>query len=350
MARQSHNASEDLVEDALALLARTRDMADHPRAALLADWRRRSPEHAEALDAAAEEWALFGEIADAPLNWSQRIQLSTQALIASSADNPARTAGVLGVVIALLAAPVLMSQSSSSPARIAAHAADRHHAANYEKIAIRHKTTRGEQREVVLPNGARLWLNWNSEVLIAEFDDEIHVDVIIGDVLFTVSEDQERPLVVHAGHAVAHAPHTKFAIHSHGPDDAFFQVKEGVVTITSLNRPDIQELGPLQQSYVFRGEPGEINTANLKSIAAWREGKIVFDKRPLAEVLYELAHYTQRQISVGPIADIGEGISATYALEEADAAVMRLADAYALELVSSSADKILVRSVDRRRL
>lgn len=350
MASQSHNASKDLVEDALALLARTRDMADRPRATLLADWRRRSPDHAEALDAAEEEWALFGEIADAPLNWRQRIQLSTETLIAISTDNPARTAGVLGAVIALFAAPILMTEFSRSPERIAAQTEVHHHAANYDKIATRHKTARGEQREIALPNGARLWLNWNSEVLIAELADEIHVDVIIGDVLFTVSEDQERRLVVHAGEAIAHAPHTKFAIHSHGPEDAFFQVKEGVVTIASLNQPEVQELGPAQQSYFFQGKPGEINPANMKSIAAWREGKLVFDQRPLAEVLYELAHYTQKQINVGPIADIGEGISATYALEEADAALMRLADAYALELVNSSADEILVRSVDRRRL
>ena len=350
MASQSHNASKDLIEDALALIARTRDMADQPRAALLADWRRRSPDHAEALDAAAEEWALFGEVADAPLNWRQRIQLSTETLIASGIDNPVRSAGVLGAVIALFTAPILMSQFPPAPARIAVQTEDRHHAAHYEKTATRYKTARGEQREVALPNGARLWLNWNSEVLVAELDDEIHVDVIIGDVLFSISEEQERPLIVHAGQAIAHAPHTKFAIHSHGPDDAFFQVKEGVVTIASLNRPEIQELGPAQQSYFFQGEPGEVNAANLKSIAAWREGKLVFDKRPLAEVLYELAHYTRKQISIGSIADIGEGISATYALEEADAALMRLADAYALELVNSSANEILVRSVDRRRL
>ena len=350
MTDPSQDAPADLVEDALALLARTQELRAQERLDMLSDWRGRSPDHAEALDAAQQEWALFGDVADAPLSWIQRIQLSTEALIASSVENPARTAGVLSAVIALAVAPILMSEFLPSPARISVQAEDRHHTATFEQIATRHKTARGEQREVALLNGARLWLNWNSEVLIAELDDEIHVDVIVGDVLFAVSKDQKRPLVVHAGQAIAHAPHTKFAIHSHGPEDAFFQVKEGVVTIASPNRSDVQELGPAQQSYFFRGKPGEVNVANLNGIAAWREGKLVFDQRPLKEVLYELSHYTERNIRVGAIADMGDAITATYSIEEADAALMQLADTYKLELINPSSDETVVRSIDGRRL
>lgn len=355
MSSPSHNAPDtvgegDLVEEALALLSETQDMADQIRASVLADWRRRSADHAHALDTAMEEWALFGEVADAPLTAIQRIQLSTETLIASSIDNPARTAGVFCAVIAVAVAPFLISPPSSPSIRMANKIERHHRAANYEEIATRHKTMRGEQRELALSNGARLWLNWNSEVLIAEFDDEIHVDVIIGDVLFAVSEDQRRPLIVHAGQAVAHAPETKFAIHSHGPEDAFFQVKEGVVTIASLNQPDVQELGPAQQSFFFQGKSSEVDAADLKSIAAWRQGKIVFDERPLKEVLYELSHYTERPIRVGEIADKGGAITATYSIEKADAALMQLADAYGLELINPSTNEVIVQSIDARRL
>lgn len=350
MFSRSHNTTNGLVEDALALLAKTQDMADEARAPVLADWRRRSPEHAQALDIALEEWTLFGRLHDAPLSVFQRIQLSTETLIASSADKPARTAGILSSVIALFVASFLLSDTSSPPNRIAIQFEDRHHAANQEDFATRYKTTRGEQRELALSNGARLWLNWNSEVLIAEFDDQIHVDVIIGDVLFAVSEDQERPLVIHAGQAIAHAPHAKFAIHSHGPEDAFFQVKEGLVTIASLDQPEVQELGLAQQSFFFRGKPGEVHAADLNSIASWREGKLVFDARPLKEVLYELAHYVERPIRVGEISEKGESITATYSMENADAVLMQLADAYGLEFISPSSDETIVRSIDDRRL
>ncbi|MEM9618891.1 MAG: FecR domain-containing protein [Pseudomonadota bacterium] len=353
MTNQGREFDCDLIEEALSLLAETEEQPEEARNALRAAWRAQSHGHAKALAQAQAEWDLFASLPNRPLSALDRVQLAAETLTASATDHPAKAAGFVCALVALIVAPMLMPNfSTSSPdASILAESAVRHpHAPSHNSIATRYKTERGEQREVILPNGVSLWLNWNSDVLVAEVEQEIHVDVLLGDAFFTVPKNTKQPLIVHAGEAVAYAPDTEFTIHSHGPQDAFFQVKQGIVTIASAEMQAAQKLGPSQQSYFLNGAGGDVREANFEGIAAWREGKLVFDNRPLVEVLYELAHYTEQKINVGPIAEVSEKVSATFLLNEADEALTRIADAYDLEFINTSASETTVRSVDRRRL
>lgn len=343
----------ELTEEALALLVRTHDLPSSSRDRFREEWRRRSAAHALALNRAEAEWGLFSEASDKPLDVIDKVRLFGETIIASAIDHPARSAGVLCLLVAFIVTPLVIFNASED-SRIASGSFQKFsmlpHTAEYADIADRFRTERGEQREIELPDGARLWLNWNSEVLIAEFDDEVHVDVLLGDALFSVPGDRERPLVIHAGEAVVHAPDTEFAIHTHGPQDALFQVRRGVVTVAGAAEAAARKIGPAQQSYYLNGEGRAIQRASFSSIAAWREGMLIFDDRPLTEVLYELSHYTQRTVRVGTIVQKSETVSGIYSIEEADQALMQIADAYGLELVKAPEGDVIVRSIDARRL
>lgn len=343
----------ELVEEALELMVETHMMAPEARAETLSEWRSRSVAHRAALDRAHAEWMVFGAIDEPPLSRLQKLRLAGETAYASAADHPVRTAAAFCFVVGVILAPALTLYTIGQDpgAEIAAAAPAYHqHTALHDQTAQRYLTSRGEQKYVALPDGTDLWLNWNTEVLVAELDSEVHVDVLRGDALFSVSESKDRFLVVHAGEAMAYAPHTEFAVHSHTPQDAFFQVKDGVVTITSDAEPEPTRLGPGEQSFFANGQGAAPSKTSLASIAAWREGKLVFDERPLVEVLYELSHYTERPLRVGEIIDSGDRISATYALEDTEQALLQLADTYRLELVNPLPQETIVRSIDSRRL
>ena len=348
----SHD-TEDLVEAALLLLARVEDMSPALRDAEVSSWCSKSPAHAGALDQARAEWSLFGELAPKPLSILQRFQLAGETTWASAADHPARAGIGLCLLLAFIAASFYQSEFGGTPNRIPELTQlleSHHHTARHDQEAVRYTTKRGEQRFISLPDESSLWLNWNSEVLVAVLEDEVHVDILRGDALVSVSDTTTRPLVVHAGDAVAYAPRTQFAIHSHSPHDAFFQVKEGVVTIVSADSNAPVMLGVTEQAYFENGKSSATSTTSLVSIAAWREGKLIFDERPLIDVLYELAHYTEKSLRVGSVIDPGDRISATYSLADADGALLQLADQYGLEVFHPTAQDAIVRSVDSRRL
>ncbi len=349
----STNDTEDLVEAALIMLARVEGTSPASRDAQLSEWRSKSPAHADALNKAIAEWNLFGQLTPRPLSKLERMQLAGQTAWASAIDHPAQAGIAICALLVLALVPLFLTDPLSQPdhtSELVLSPGPHQHTALHYREAVRHTTKRGEQKFVSLPDGSSLWLNWNSEVLVAVLEDEVHVDILRGDALFSVSESKRRPLVVHAGDTFVSAPQTEFAIHSHSPHDAFFQVKEGIVNIMSTGSTVPVQLSAAEQAYFENGKGTAPRSASLSSIAAWRQGKLIFDEQPLIEVLYELSHYTEHPLQVGHVIETGDRVSATFDLADADHALLQLADQYRLEVLHPASENAIVRSIDNRRL
>ena len=342
--------SPDLIELALLVLVESQDMQADARQAILAQWRMKSKAHAEAMERALQEWSLMGEITSEPLTMQQRAQLLGETVVARVADKPRHVLLGAGAATALAFVAVLFQiapdstdQQITDTLQQLAHK----HPEHFDQIAVQHMTERGEQDYIQLSDGSGLWLNWNTEVLVAELGDEIHVDVVRGDALFAVSESSTQSLVVHAGEAIAYAPHTEFAIHSHSPNDAFFQVKRGRLTILGADSDQPTTLETAEQAYFEKGEGSAPTRGSIEEVAAWRDGQLVFDDRPLIEVLSALSHYPQTPLAVGQLAAPGDPVSATYELAAADEALLQLAEQYSLEVFNPLDDGATVRSIER---
>ncbi len=341
-----------LDEQALIVLSVTQGVPELDRERERRNWRRRSPSHQSAYERVLQEWELMGEIVDRPLSNVEKAQLRAQLFVARAIDNPARiaTACVLAALVWIVSVVTLDGKPSDPTAVYPREAMAWHRSAGGSAQAGQLvQTARGEQCTLRLADGSRLWLNWNTRIRLLERGDGVYVDVLTGDVLFSSSHQRDRPLVVHTGRIYAYATDSDFAIHSHGNDDATIQVKTGLLTITSADTQQTRHLGPAEQMRFSKGLGASLGETDLNSIAAWREGALVFDERPLEEVLGELSHYTERPLQIAsewfPDADV----SAVYALSEADQAVVEFADAFNLELIESEHDSILVRSIDTRR-
>ncbi len=335
-----------LNEEALLLLVATAELNDLARHERLKQWRERSSEHSVALDQALAEWALMDGLRNRPLSMAGRARLGVQVVLANAVDRPGLVGSTLILLVAILvlalAAPL---QNAPSPDDLSIAYGAPLQSESAGGPLRRYRTARGEQLEIALPGGSMVWMNWNTEVRILEKADEIRVDVQVGDVLFSVAEDQQRPLVVHAGQTLSYPADTEFAIHSHGRDDAFFQVKKGELRIASFQQKGQQRLGAAQQTFYLNGVGGGLSETSPRSIAAWQRGELVFHERPLEETLWELGHFTEQPLRVGQIVDATTEITATFALNEADDALLQLADAHGLELIADEANTILVQSV-----
>lgn len=344
--------SEDegsLIEEAILLLAETTGKASVDRDHQIHEWQLRSRQHERAMERALSEWTLLGRLRNRPMDVRQKCQFAVQLLIAQSSDHPLRAAAIVLLVLGLgFQSGRLLDESTQNSRQVATASSHAEYRSTtpVEGIARSYRTARGEQSKIALSDGSLIWLNWNTEVLILDEGDETRVDVLLGDVLFEVAEGRKNSLIVHAGQTHAYARDTEFAIHSHGGDDALFQVKKGVLMIDGSQESDTRNLTTAQQTHYANGVAGGLSEADINSIAAWRDGKLVFDERPLREALWELSHFTERPIYVGTLRNHEVGVTATYALSEADAAVMQLADTHALELIKENAARTLVRSID----
>ncbi|MEM9386651.1 MAG: FecR domain-containing protein [Pseudomonadota bacterium] len=336
---------EALVEAALQVLIATQGLAPTQRLQQLYDWRCQSPNHAAALREAEATWKLLGRVPDEPLGTLGRARLATEAALASVRDYPVRVAVGMCLVAGLVLIPLLSDVDSRAGLTVDLY--ERY--LTYGNVAVERMTTaHREQREVALPGGATLWLNWNSEVLIGQLDDVVHVDVRLGDALFSIPKTQRLAVVVHAGEALVHPEPGEFAVHSHSPRDAVFQVRHGSIRVTGARERAPQRVGAAQQTFLLAGKAHKIARVDVASIAAWQKGKLVFDERSLTVVLHALSHYTDRKLSVGAIAEDLAGVSAVYPIDRAESVLLELAAAYDLELVEPSEDEWLVQSAGLR--
>ncbi len=342
---------DDLVHEALTRLIEHSEAAPEDKARALKQWRSQSSRHDIAYREAEASWMLMGHAPSEPLTALSRLRLGTEIALASASDYPGRIGVVACVMAAVALAPFLVgSRPDSLPAASRAGNAE-----SYAQLALPDKnsverivTRHGEQREVRLPDGTTVWLNWNTEILVGGATDGVQIDVRGGDVLFSVPPAPDRTVLVRAGDAVVQSKASEFAVHSHGPEDALLQVRSGSVAIAGDGLNQRRRLGPAQQTFVLKGETFDTSDVSVASIASWQVGELVFDERPLPAVLHVLGHYTDRALSVGAIAEDLQAITATYPIDDADEVLVELAAQYNLELLGGPDGELVVQSVNPR--
>lgn len=340
-----HHASESsrLVEEALELLISAEDLPTKDRDRLLEAWCSRSERHAAALPKAMATWAALDHMPNEQLGLTRKLHLSAETIVASVKDHSGQAGAAACLVASLFLAPSISDMFGARPGETVLY--DRHAAQHGNKVE-RISTGRGEQRQIELPGGTTLWLNWNTEVLLADLEDGMHIDIHGGDVLFSIPETQAQVIIIHAGDAIVRSDESEFAVHAHSPQDAVFQVRKGSIAIASLETDDHQRIEAAQQTFFLEGEAHDIRPVSVASVASWQKGKLVFDERSLTTVLHVLGHYTDRKLEVGSIAENLRTVTATYAIDRADEVLVQLAAAYDLELLGGPNGETVVQSAD----
>ncbi len=335
--------SRDLVAEAFSLLAKHWDDPAEMRRSV-DEWAARSAEHAKAMGAAHEAWSLFGELPSPVPRGLERIQLGAETIAARIADRPVQYAAALIAAAAVMTATLLFVPSYEQPRVVARiESALVPHRQELPATAV-YATDSGELKSFVLKDGSTVWLNWKSEIGVKLVANERHVDLRKGAAVFSVAEDSDRPFIVHAGDAIAKVVGTEFAVHQHEPSLVIFEVREGVVAVSGVAGSTSVELKASEAVSFRHGALGKVRKASLDTIGAWRDGLLVFEERPLIEVLEELGHYSSARLRLADIAKPERLVTATFFIDDADGALKSLEELFDLSLNATGDGSLVVRS------
>lgn len=201
----------------------------------------------------------------------------------------------------------------------------------------------GEQVSFPLDDGSIVSLNAQSTLRV-EFSDEWRdVRLISGEAMFDVAKDPDRPFRVVTEEAVIQAVGTQFNVRYRGADTTV-TVVEGVVDVQSTSSPSdsggaIAQVptpnapasthGTLlrvgQQARVASGEVAVIET-NVQEATSWRERRLVFDARPLADVVNEFNLYNDDQFVISDAALGNRVISGVFGADDRESFVLFLSE------------------------
>ncbi len=152
-------------------------------------------------------------------------------------------------------------------------------------------TARGEQRRVTLPDGSTIDLNTAPHLTVRWSDRRREVDLTEGEALFHVAHELARPFLVQVGALQIRALGTRFDVYRK-PVGVAVSVLEGTVQLDDGGSVINEVVTPgFQRVYLAFGRLTHREPIDSVQVSAWREGRLVFNHTPLAEVVAELKRY-----------------------------------------------------------
>lgn len=157
------------------------------------------------------------------------------------------------------------------------------------RLQADHLTQVGERQRVELQDGSKVLLNTGSAITTTFDIDHHRTRLLQGEAFFEVTGNPALPLEVQAGPVLASVHDTAFAV-SYLDGEAQVKVQRGNVDLQAndaerlrLSAGDSIRIGPHGFARRERMDPA----VDL----AWVQGRLVFEDRPLSEVLAELRRY-----------------------------------------------------------
>jgi transmembrane sensor len=159
-----------------------------------------------------------------------------------------------------------------------------------------HSTGVGERRRIVLADGSVVELNTASAIFVDYSPQRRNVSLATGEAVFQVAKDGTRPFVVAADAGEIEALGTVFNVRRER-SETDVTVSEGTVAVRCLGARDIRLTAGQHASYGPNGVAGPA-AADADTAMAWQRGKLIFNRRPLGEVVAELRRYRIKPIVI----------------------------------------------------
>ncbi|NJA06083.1 FecR family protein [Methylococcaceae bacterium WWC4] len=163
-----------------------------------------------------------------------------------------------------------------------------------------YRTGVGEQRQIALSDGSRVLLNTDTAIALEWSAARRGVVLRHGQAEFQVAKDSARPFVVMAGDTAVTALGTVFAVYADSAGGVDVSVSEHAVKVELADRADQAgvRIDTGQRLSYRTGAAPAVQSASAE-LNAWTRGKLIFDDRPLAEVVAELNRYSRAKIVIG---------------------------------------------------
>ncbi len=148
----------------------------------------------------------------------------------------------------------------------------------------------GESSSIRLNDGSTVVLNSDSALAVNFTAQTRELSLLKGEAWFQVSPDPHRPFRVHAGEGWVTALGTAFNIHV-DEEQTEVTVTEHSVAVNLNGNSTTTKLQQGEQAFYNRQGITRAEAVDIQAATAWQRGKLVFQNRPLGEVLAELNRY-----------------------------------------------------------
>lgn len=149
------------------------------------------------------------------------------------------------------------------------------------------QTQLGEVRAIRLADGSTLTLGARSRAIVSFSDSERRVRLDQGEAYFDVARNPARPFYVAAPGTAVRVVGTRFDVRV-GDGHVRVAVDEGIVAVN--NRSAALTRGQ-RIDVLPDGAMTAVTRVDGSEVAAWREGRLVYDGATLAEVVSDLSRY-----------------------------------------------------------
>ena len=327
---------DDLFAEALRLLDDVRDTQSERALHALDEWRRLSEDHRKAVTAARKYAELTRSTAPVRFAGKQRSLIVLQTWLARLQER-GRSLAAAGLTATALFAFVIVTQQSDP--------------GNDERAPLEPPTSvetaqhsnRGvAAREVALPDGSTMWLGARTVAGTRFGQDVRHVVLERGRVAFRVVSNPAAPFTVEAGEIRSQVTGTEFTV-GYLNDRASVEVAviEGSVNVSGSD-PVSVSLGPENAVRTRDGVLGDVTNRPMSEIGSWRDGMLVFRKRPLVEAIETIEPYTSYRIDSSRLYSLGREVSGTYLTDRADAGLRSILEAHRLSLTQEPPNTLIL--------
>lgn len=157
-------------------------------------------------------------------------------------------------------------------------------------------TVNGQQYEVILPDGSRIWLNAASTLTYpANFAklDKRKVE-LNGEAYFEVAKDKSRPFIVRTDRQEVEVLGTHFNVNSYRNEQAIkTTLLEGSVRVSDSKTQKV--LLPGQQS-LLTAKALKVRNADVEEAVAWKNGDFIFKNEEFNTILRQIARWYNVEI------------------------------------------------------
>ena len=253
-------------------------------------WLEASEDHAAAWTRAEALWERAADdLRDDPLADALRASaLAARPPVLSQGVWPKLLAAAC-VTIALLGAGVgwrhLAGRAPSSGTQVASAAP-----------VIQQATRLGERRAVTLTDGTRLEIDSDTRVDVAFDEKARRLRVVKGQVYIQVAQDAARPFSVDARDQTIVDRGTEFGVRVM-PGMMSVTLAKGSVAVGARGGA-MQALKPGERLMVRDGRPPMLQTVDVGSVLAWRDGFVEFSDTPLSDAVAEMNRHGGRRMVI----------------------------------------------------
>ena len=157
----------------------------------------------------------------------------------------------------------------------------------------------GGEYQVKLSDGTLVWLNASSSIKFPTiFGDNDRRVEITGEVYFDVSHNPQKPFIVQTGDQTVKVLGTQFNINSYSKEKGIkTTLIEGSVLVKSNLKNLSKVLKPGQESLLDQNHHKfSINTVDLESVVAWKNGYFIFENEELEDIMNQIARWYDVEI------------------------------------------------------